>query len=35
MKIHYVKTIEELLELAFPKRVLRAVPDKEPVQQAI
>jgi ATP-dependent Lon protease len=35
MKMHYVKTIEELLELAFPKRVLRAVPDKEPVQQAI
>jgi ATP-dependent Lon protease len=35
MKIQYVKTIEEVLELAFPKRVLRAVPDKEPVQQAI
>src|SRR5262252_4578866 len=35
MKIQYVKTIEEVLELAFPKRVLRAVSDKEPVQQAI
>ena len=35
LKIHYVKTIEELLVLAFPKRVLRAVPGQEPVQQAI
>jgi ATP-dependent Lon protease len=35
IKIHYVKTIEEVLELAFPKRVLRAVPGKEPIQQAI
>jgi ATP-dependent Lon protease len=35
IKIHYVKTIEELLVLAFPKRVLRAVPGQEPVQQAI
>src|SRR5215472_14030664 len=35
LKIHYVKTIEEVLELAFPKRVLRAIPGNEPVQQAI
>ena len=30
LKIHYVKTIEETLNLAFPDRVLR-----EPVKQAI
>jgi ATP-dependent Lon protease len=35
IKIHYVKTIEEVLVLAFPKRVLRAIPGQEPVQQAI
>src|SRR5437867_1607764 len=35
IKIHYVKTIEEVLNLAFPKRVLRAVPGKEPIQQVI
>src|SRR5213595_1299489 len=34
IKIHYVKTIEELLALAFPRPVLRVVPT-EPVQQAI
>ena len=26
LKIRYVKTIEEVLEYAFPRRVLRAVP---------
>src|SRR5499425_1567920 len=35
LNIRYVKTIEEVLENAFPRRVLRAVPGKEPVQQAI
>src|SRR5215471_6551373 len=35
IRIRYVKTIEEVLEYAFPRRVLRAVPGKEPVQQAI
>jgi ATP-dependent Lon protease len=35
IRIHYVKTIEDVLEHAFPKRVLRAVPGKEPVQQAM
>src|SRR5215471_14841758 len=35
INIHYVKTIDEVLEQAFPKRVLRAVPGKEPVQQVI
>src|SRR5437667_4529061 len=34
IKIHYVKTIEELLSLAFPKPVLRALPATEPIQQA-
>jgi ATP-dependent Lon protease len=34
IKIQYVNTIEDVLELAFLKRVLRA-PEKEPVQQAI
>src|SRR5438552_122630 len=34
IKIDYVKTIEEVLNLAFEKPVLRAVP-AEPVQQAI
>src|SRR3989441_7120850 len=33
-KMHYVRTIEELLELAFPRRVLRPMP-AEPIQQAI
>jgi ATP-dependent Lon protease len=35
MKIHYVKTIEEVLEHAFARPVLRVIPTKEPVQQAI
>jgi ATP-dependent Lon protease len=35
IKIRYVKTIEEVLEAAFPKRVLRALPGEEPVKQAI
>jgi ATP-dependent Lon protease len=35
LKIHYVRTIEEVLTLAFPKRVLRAIPETEPIQQAI
>jgi ATP-dependent Lon protease len=35
IKIHYVKTIEEVLEIAFPKPVLRVLPGNEPVQQAI
>ena len=35
IKIHYVKTIEELLALAFPRPVLRALPATEPIQQAI
>ena len=35
IKIHYVKTIEEVLGLAFPRRVLRAVSGQEPVQQVI
>src|ERR1051325_11715672 len=35
LKIHYVKTIDEVLSLAFPKPVLRAVPTTEPIQQAI
>ena len=35
LKIHYVRTIEEVLNLAFPKRVLRAIPGSEPIQQVI
>jgi hypothetical protein len=35
LKIHYVKTIEEVLEIAFPKPVLRALPGQEPIPQAI
>jgi ATP-dependent Lon protease len=35
IKIHYVKTIEELLALAFPRPVLRGLPATEPIQQAI
>ena len=35
LKFHYVKTIEEVLRLAFPKPVLRALPSAEPIQQAI
>jgi len=35
IKIHYVKTIEDVLEIAFPKPVLRALPGNEPIQQAI
>jgi hypothetical protein len=32
MKFHYVKTIEEALILAFPKRVLNEDPATEPVK---
>jgi ATP-dependent Lon protease len=35
LKIHYVKTIEDVLEFAFPKPVLRALPSQEPVQKVI
>ena len=35
IKIHYVKTIEEVLHLAFPKPVLRVLPATEPIQQAM
>ncbi len=35
IKIHYVRTIEEVLNLAFPRRVLRAVPGAEPLEKAI
>jgi len=35
IKIHYVKTIEEVLIQAFPKPVLRGLPATEPIQQAI
>ncbi len=35
IKIHYVKTIEEVLEFAFPKPVLRVLPGNEPVPQAM
>ena len=35
IKIHYVKTIEEVLEYAFPRPVLRALPGQEPIPQAI
>jgi ATP-dependent Lon protease len=35
IRIHYVKTIEEVLNLAFPRRVLRVLPEPEPVPQAI
>jgi ATP-dependent Lon protease len=35
LRIHYVRTIEEVLNLAFPKRVLRPVPGTEPMQQVI
>ena len=35
IKIHYVKTIEEVLDLAFPRPVLRALPGQEPVQRVI
>jgi len=35
IRMHYVKTIEDVLEFAFPRRVLRAVPGTEPVQQAM
>jgi ATP-dependent Lon protease len=33
IEIHYVRTIEEVLNLAFPQRVFRVLP--EPVQKAI
>jgi len=33
IEIHYVRTIEEVLNLAFPHRVFHVVPD--PIQQAI
>ena len=35
IRIHYVKTIEEVLNLAFPRRVLRVLPEPAPVSQAI
>src|SRR5205814_8269335 len=35
IRIHYVKTIEEVLNLAFPRRILRAVPTPESLEQAI
>src|SRR5207247_1461695 len=35
IKFHYVKTIEEVLEFAFTKRVLRPIPGAEPIPQAI
>jgi ATP-dependent Lon protease len=35
IKIHYVKTIEEVLEIAFPRPVLRSVAASEPVQKVI
>jgi ATP-dependent Lon protease len=35
IRIHYVKTIEEVLSLAFPRRVLRVLPEPAPVSQAI
>src|SRR5204862_359109 len=35
IKIHYVKMIEEVLNLAVPKPGLRVVPGQAPVQQAI
>jgi len=35
MRIHYVRTIEEVLNLAFPRRVLRSVSEPEPVHQAM
>ena len=35
IKIRYVKTIEEVLHLAFPKPVLRVLPATEPIQQAM
>ena len=34
IRVHYVRTIEEVLNLAFPRRVLRAVPEP-PVQQVV
>jgi ATP-dependent Lon protease len=35
LQIHYVRTIEEVLKLAFPRPVLRTVREPEPVPQAI
>jgi ATP-dependent Lon protease len=35
LKIHYVRTIEEVLNLGFPRSVLRALPEQPPVPQAI
>jgi len=35
IKIHYVKTIEEVLTMAFPRPVLRVLPATEPIQQAM
>jgi ATP-dependent Lon protease len=35
LTIHYVKTIEEVLTLAFPRRVLQTVQEPQPVQRAI
>jgi ATP-dependent Lon protease len=35
IKMNYVKTIEEVLRLAFPRPVLRALPATEPIPQAM
>ena len=35
IRIHYVRTIDEVLNLAFSRPVLRVVPDTQPVPQAI
>jgi ATP-dependent Lon protease len=35
LKIHYVKTMEEVLSLAFLRPVLGVMADTQPVQQAI
>ncbi len=35
LKIHYVRTVEDVLNLAFPRPVLRVLPAPEPISQAI
>jgi len=35
IRIHYVKTIEEVLNLAFSRPVLRTLPESEPVPQVV
>ena len=35
IRIHYVRTIDEVLNLAFSRPVLRVVPENQPVPQAI